>query len=95
MTVYGETRTLIRLGLLRRSYKHQRPPDLQFPSLCCSLNMKPFGVKVACIEPGFFKTHVTDMVVVENGVKKLWARLPQEVKDDYGESFLESCKLSE
>lgn len=68
---------------------------MPFPSLCCSLNMKPFGVKVACIEPGFFKTHVTDMVAVESNVKKLWERLPQEVKDDYGPSFLESCKLSE
>lgn len=95
MTVCGETRTLVQLGPPQRSYKQQRPPDLQFPILCCSLNMKSFGVKVACIEPGFFKTHVTDVAAVENGVKKLWERLPQEVKDDYGQSFLELCKLSE
>lgn len=94
MTVCGETKTLVRLGLPQRSHKHERLPDLQFSSLCCSLNMKPFGVKVACIEPGFFKTHVTDIVVMENGLKKLWDRLPQEVKDDYGQSFLELCKLS-
>lgn len=54
--------------------------------------MKPFGVKVACIEPGFFKTNVTDVEAVKSSVMKLWDRLPQEVKDDYGQNFLESCK---
>ncbi|XP_023132426.2 retinol dehydrogenase 7-like [Amphiprion ocellaris] len=54
------------------------------------LNMAPFGVKVACIEPGFFKTNVTDLGLVKNNVKKLWERLPQEMKDDYGQEYLES-----
>lgn len=57
--------------------------------------MKPFGVKVACIEPGFFKTNVTDIVAVKSSLRKLWDRLPQEVKDDYGQNFLESCKIPE
>ncbi|XP_070831885.1 dehydrogenase/reductase SDR family member 9 [Chaetodon trifascialis] len=52
------------------------------------LNMVPFGVKVACIEPGFFKTNVTDTVVVRNNMMKLWDRLPQNMKDDYGQDFL-------
>ncbi|XP_076603885.1 retinol dehydrogenase 7-like isoform X1 [Chaetodon auriga] len=52
------------------------------------LNMVPFGVKVACIEPGFFKTNVTDTVMVRKNVMKLWDRLPQNVKDDYGTDFL-------
>lgn len=55
--------------------------------------MKPFGVKVACIEPGFFKTNVTDMVAVKGSLQRIWDRLPQEVKDDYGQTFLESCKF--
>ncbi|XP_051814835.1 dehydrogenase/reductase SDR family member 9 isoform X1 [Acanthochromis polyacanthus] len=54
------------------------------------INMAPFGVKVACIEPGFFKTNVTDLGLVKNNVKKLWERLPQDMKDDYGQQFLES-----
>lgn len=57
--------------------------------------MKPFGVKVACIEPGFFKTNVTDMVAMKSSVRKLWDRLSQEVKDDYGQTFLESGKFPE
>ncbi|XP_070770535.1 dehydrogenase/reductase SDR family member 9 [Enoplosus armatus] len=52
------------------------------------LNMTPFGVKVACIEPGFFKTNVTDTVIMKDNLRKLWDRLPQEVKDDYGQGFL-------
>ncbi|XP_077436068.1 retinol dehydrogenase 7-like [Vanacampus margaritifer] len=53
------------------------------------LNMAQFGVKVLCIEPGFFKTNVTDTKQLENNLKKLWDRLPQDVKDDYGPDFLE------
>ena len=58
-----------------------------------SINMAPFGIKVACIEPGFFKTNVTDMGMLKNNVKKLWDRLPQNVRDDYGLDFYERCEL--
>ncbi|CAG5865571.1 unnamed protein product [Menidia menidia] len=54
------------------------------------LNMAPFGVKVACIEPGFFKTSVTDTEMLKNNLKKLWDRLPQDTKDDYGPTFLDT-----
>lgn len=54
------------------------------------INMAPFGIKVACIEPGFFKTNVTDCAVVQNSVKKMWEKVPQDVKDDYGNAYLES-----
>ncbi|XP_051814840.1 dehydrogenase/reductase SDR family member 9 isoform X5 [Acanthochromis polyacanthus] len=54
------------------------------------LNVAPFGVKVACLEPGFFKTNVTDLGLMKNNARKLWERLPQEMKDDYGQQFLES-----
>lgn len=53
------------------------------------LNMKPFGVKVLCIEPGFFKTAVTDPEVVGRNIKMLWDRLPQDVRDDYGHDYLD------
>ncbi|XP_037131486.1 retinol dehydrogenase 7-like [Syngnathus acus] len=52
------------------------------------LNMAPFGVKVLCIEPGFFKTNVTDAAILSKNIKMLWEKLPQEVRDDYGEEYL-------
>lgn len=54
--------------------------------------MAPFGVKVLCIEPGFFKTNVTDVGILSNNVKMLWDRLPQEVRDDYGADYLQKGK---
>ncbi|XP_030010134.1 retinol dehydrogenase 7-like [Sphaeramia orbicularis] len=52
------------------------------------LNMMPFGVKVLCIEPGFFKTNVTDTGILSKNVKMLWDKLPKDVKDDYGPEYL-------
>ncbi|XP_034418444.1 dehydrogenase/reductase SDR family member 9 isoform X1 [Cyclopterus lumpus] len=54
------------------------------------LNMTPFGIKVACIEPGFFRTNVTDVDMMKSNMKKLWERLPQNVKDEYGPEFLKA-----
>ncbi|XP_041056024.1 retinol dehydrogenase 7-like [Carcharodon carcharias] len=48
-----------------------------------------FGVKVLCIEPGFFKTNVTNFDIITGNIKKLWLKLPQDVKDDYGADYLE------
>ncbi|XP_034533682.1 retinol dehydrogenase 7-like [Notolabrus celidotus] len=53
------------------------------------LNMDPFGVRVLCIEPGFFKTNVTDVGILSNNVKTIWERLPKDVKDDYGTEYLQ------
>lgn len=55
--------------------------------------MAPFGVKVLCIEPGFFKTNVTDSAILTKNVRYLWEKMPQEVRDDYGTEFLEKCKF--
>lgn len=55
--------------------------------------MAPFGVKVACLEPGFFKTNVTDVAIMKEALQNLWDRLPQETKDDYGDHFLKTCEL--
>lgn len=52
------------------------------------LNMHPFGVKIVCIEPGFFKTNVTDTEILMRNVRQLWDKLPQDVKDDYGDDFV-------
>lgn len=51
--------------------------------------MAPFGVKVLCIEPGFFKTNVTNSDILGKSVQTLWNKLPQEVKDDYGSGYID------
>lgn len=57
------------------------------------LNMAPFDVKVLCIEPGFFKTNVTDAAILSRCVKTLWDKLPQEVKDDYGSDYVQKSRF--
>uniref|UniRef100_G3NNR4 Retinol dehydrogenase 1 n=1 Tax=Gasterosteus aculeatus TaxID=69293 RepID=G3NNR4_GASAC len=52
-------------------------------------DMHPFGIKVSIIEPGFFKTGVTRLDLIEADLKRLWTRLPQDVKDSYGETYLD------
>ncbi|XP_036396569.1 retinol dehydrogenase 7-like [Megalops cyprinoides] len=56
------------------------------------LNMAPFGVKVLCIEPGFFKTNVTDTAILSRNMEKLWNLLPQETKEDYGSDYMDRVK---
>lgn len=55
--------------------------------------MAPFGVKVLCIEPGFFRTTVTDSCLIKSHLEKLWERLPQDVKDDYGSDYLDKVSV--
>lgn len=51
-----------------------------------------FGVKVLCIEPGFFKTNVTDIDLQIKNVRKLWEKVPEETKEDYGHDFVDKGK---
>ncbi len=55
-------------------------------------NMRPFGVKVSIIEPGFFKTAVTQLDLIEADLRRLWNRLPQQVKDSYGATYFDDCE---
>ncbi|KAL4656626.1 hypothetical protein GN956_G4480 [Arapaima gigas] len=53
-------------------------------------DMRAFGVKVSIIEPGFFKTAVTSVDLIEADLLRLWNRLPEDVKDSYGDKYLEN-----
>jgi len=50
-------------------------------------------VKVLCIEPGFFKTAVTDSSIFETHIQRLWKRLPEEVKEEYGSDFIDKSEF--
>lgn len=52
--------------------------------------MAPFGVKVCIIEPGFFATQVTDAKIQRECLKKLWARVPDEIRRSYGQEYFEN-----
>ncbi|KAM6979203.1 retinol dehydrogenase 1 [Tautogolabrus adspersus] len=58
-------------------------------------DMKQFGVKVSIIEPGFFKTGVTQLDLIEADLRRLWARLPQDVKDSYGATYFDDYLKSQ
>ena len=55
--------------------------------------MAAFGVRVLCIEPGFFKTNVTDPAILGKDIKRLWDKMPQEVRDAYGPDYLDKGKF--
>ena len=51
--------------------------------------MYPWGIKVSIIEPGGFKTQITDSNVVEKQIRQGWDDLSESVKKDYGKEYLE------
>ncbi|KAM7113889.1 retinol dehydrogenase 16-like isoform 1-T2 [Molossus nigricans] len=49
-----------------------------------------FGVKVAIIEPGYFKTPLANPEMISAKAKEAWDQASPEVKEIYGENFLAS-----
>nr|XP_008542667.1 PREDICTED: retinol dehydrogenase 16-like [Equus przewalskii]XP_008542668.1 PREDICTED: retinol dehydrogenase 16-like [Equus przewalskii]XP_008542669.1 PREDICTED: retinol dehydrogenase 16-like [Equus przewalskii]XP_008542670.1 PREDICTED: retinol dehydrogenase 16-like [Equus przewalskii] len=49
-----------------------------------------FGVKVAIIEPGYFKTNMTGNESTSQGYQEAWERAHPEIKEIYGEKSLAS-----
>ncbi|KAM4755216.1 retinol dehydrogenase 16-like [Cyanocitta cristata] len=52
------------------------------------LEMSSFGVKVCVIEPGYFKTMITNTENLEKNFLSIWQKLPEEIKASYGEDYL-------
>ncbi|XP_034959772.1 retinol dehydrogenase 5 isoform X1 [Zootoca vivipara] len=50
-------------------------------------DMYHFGVKVSIVEPGFFKTAVTNLETIEASLRQLWDRMSPETRQSYGEDF--------
>ncbi|XP_077153794.1 retinol dehydrogenase 7-like isoform X2 [Ranitomeya variabilis] len=55
-----------------------------------------FGVKVSIIEPGYFKTLISDPETLIRTFQSLWEKAPEEVRSAYGQQFFEKfCKTFE
>ena len=49
--------------------------------------MRHFGVTVHIIEPGFFKTNISDSKNKDQHLKKLWENLDVDTKESYGVEY--------
>lgn len=61
-------------------------------SLPSRLEMQHFGVKVSIIEPGYFKTGITNAAALERTLISTWERLSKETKASYGDKYLQDCE---
>jgi retinol dehydrogenase 16 len=52
--------------------------------------MKPWGIKVLTITPGFHRTEMNHMAVA--GLKGVWERVPEEKKQEYGPDYIQGCE---
>ncbi|XP_053152818.1 17-beta-hydroxysteroid dehydrogenase type 6-like [Hemicordylus capensis] len=50
----------------------------------------PFGVKIAIVEPGYFRTSMTNTQSCLDNLEQLWVITPQEVKDSYGQTYFDN-----
>ena len=50
--------------------------------------MQPWGIKVSMLEPGSFLTNICDPDVFEGQLKEAWNTLSDELKNEYGEEYL-------
>ncbi|XP_004601191.1 dehydrogenase/reductase SDR family member 9 [Sorex araneus] len=55
------------------------------------LDMKAFGVHVSCIEPGMFKTGLSDPAESTRKKLSIWKQLSPDVKKQYGEDYIAKC----
>lgn len=60
----------------------------------CRREVSHFGVKVAIIEPGYFKTPLTNTEVISRSFQETFDRASPEVQEAYGEKFLTSSECS-
>lgn len=54
--------------------------------------MAPFGVRVSIVEPGFFRTPMTNEKTLETALQARWAQLAPATRALYGEAFLAKCE---
>ena len=50
--------------------------------------MQPWGIKVSMLEPGSFLTNICAPNVFEQQLRQAWNTLSDELKNEYGEEYL-------
>lgn len=70
----------------------RRPLKSNLGLLSYRRELSYFGVKVAIIEPGGFKTALSSNDRVSPALKMIFDQASSEVKEIYGENFLSSCE---
>lgn len=63
-------------------------------SLCflCRRDIKAFGDKVCCIQPGLFKTPLSNPAKIMKEKELIWNKLPLDIKKQYGEGYFQNGK---
>ncbi|CAH6778553.1 17-beta-hydroxysteroid dehydrogenase type 6 [Phodopus roborovskii] len=57
--------------------------------------IRSFGVKVSIIEPGNFRTRMTDTELNMERIKKVWEAAPEHAKESYGQQFFDHfCRVT-
>ena len=54
--------------------------------------MHPWGVQVGIIEPGVFKTNISEPSKQEKSLKEGWENLNDQLKKEYGDEYLKGGK---
>ncbi len=54
--------------------------------------MKPYGVTVHILEPGYFRTEITNVNNLLPRMEKAWNRMTTEEREEYGEEYYQECK---
>ncbi|KAL7076006.1 hypothetical protein ACQ4LE_004264 [Meloidogyne hapla] len=54
--------------------------------------LSPFGVKVAVVEPGYFRTPITNPDHIPSEMEKSFNKSSQYIKDQYGQNFIQKTK---
>ncbi|KAM8794092.1 17-beta-hydroxysteroid dehydrogenase type 6-like [Eudromia elegans] len=55
-------------------------------------DLHPFGVHVAIVEPGYFRTGMTDIGFNLQALERAWEQAPAHVRDSYGQHYYESLR---
>ncbi|KAK2503449.1 hypothetical protein MC885_006001, partial [Smutsia gigantea] len=54
--------------------------------------LQHFGVKVSIIEPGYFRTGMTDQKRTPEKVKQAWEDIPAHIRETYGQKYFDACE---